>query len=158
MKHLIGLAELDFWFTSLRASQAFIRGGKQGTGGAVFNEVQLLNPAASGVSIIVYRLKVGAPTSGSIQTRVHNPALATLVGTGINLLQGGAAGVGEVRTASPAAADGNLVSEIHRPNSADYDASPPWHWELPAGTGVLFTTSGQAEEISAEFYWVELQT
>ncbi len=156
MKHLIGLQSGSFWFDALIAGQAFAMGASlEPTVGQV-NEVQLLNPAASGVTVVVYHANAVVPAGSLAQWNRYDTALATLKAAGTNLLIGGAAGAAQVRTAGPAAADGVEITGIRIQDPAPLTRSPEWIFQIPQGVGVLATTLGANVRMAAEFYWVEL--
>lgn len=144
------------WFSEVRAGRCFTRGGNVGGGVGQISEVQLFNPVASGITVIVYRVIVSQAAIDGIQCRTHNTALATLVGNGANLLSGGAVSVAEVRTALPAAADGALVSTLHIAAAAPFERIAVWAWELGAGEGILFANATTNIQQVTEFYWNEV--
>jgi hypothetical protein len=148
-------SQSERWFSEIRASRAFTRGGNLGASVGNFSEFQLLNPAASGKTIDIYRMLADTVVNDGLYMRTHNTALATLVGTGINLQAGGPAGVGELRTAQPAALDGTAVSLINTAAFAVVEMTSVWSWELDPGEGVLVATGNVNEAAACLFYWNE---
>src|SRR5574341_1564834 len=88
-------APSEIWHTKVRAGAAVSRGHEEGTTAGTFSWIQIRNPAASGVQVVVYAWFLSAQTSGNIiDGREYDTAGATLVGAGVNLLSGGAAEIG----------------------------------------------------------------
>src|SRR2546427_3972668 len=100
------------WLYMLRSGKAFAAGTAQAASVGNLTEIQLFNPVASGVTIIVHRILMSRPTQGDLEVRSHNAALATLVNVGRNLAFFGTAGKGELRTATPVAADGTILWNV----------------------------------------------
>lgn len=90
--------------------------------------VQIYNPAASGVNLIVNKLSVFSQVLSGYYLTNHSPALATLSGAGVSKKLGGAVGKGELRYAANAAMLGALMGYFSIPNawdSRDYPFSEP---------------------------------
>jgi hypothetical protein len=149
----------DRWYAEIRAGRAFARGARVAPGGAGnFSEGQLFNPAASGVNAIIFTASASAASAVFHQLRQHNTALATLVGTGFNLLSGGAASQCVIRTATPAALDGTLIAELHMAANTPGRICPSWSFELGPGEGVLFAETNGNIEMPVVYFWIELPT
>jgi hypothetical protein len=147
--------QAERWFSELRAGRAFSRGQALVASVGNFSEIQIFNPAGSGVSVIVYKINVSCSVADFTRVHVFNTALGALVGTGINLLSGGAAAVAELRTAQPAAQDGTFVSTIDAAATSPFERISVWAWELGAGEGVLIATGSVNRSLCTEFYWNE---
>ena len=146
----------DRWYAEVRAGRAYHRGTTVAPAAAEFGEIQLLNPAASGVNIIVKHTISNLGVAGQIQCREFSTALLTLAGLGANLLFGGAAGLGAVRTAVPLAADGTLVSTYAAATSPATVPIPDWFYELGPGEGILFVAGTVGISIACAYHWIEL--
>lgn len=152
----LAVQQTERWFSEMRAGRTFSRGGNVSPGAAAFAEIQLFNPAGSGVTVLVYRLLAGAGANDATQIRTFNTALTTLVGTGINLLAGGAAAVAEIRTNNPAALDGTQVSQTYAPANVTFERVDVWSWELGAAEGIIIAAGAVNISLAAEFYWNEI--
>lgn len=109
---LTNQTERDMLFGDTQATlnNSFIGGVEQTAAGAgTFSHGQLFNPNASGKTIFVDRIswRPGANNSAGIAMSGAT-TLATLVGTGINKNQGGAASVAQLRSGAPAAGFGTV--------------------------------------------------
>jgi len=144
------------WFSEMRAARAFIRGYALISGAGNYGEIQLFNPLGSGKQILVYRSTGSVLTNTALQYRLHNVALANLVGNGINLLSGGAAGAGEIRYATPLALDGTQLQVVQVLNNDPYGQPATWLFELSPGQGLLITSNVVNETICGNFYWNEV--
>jgi len=151
-----GHTDYDYWLDALRDGRAFIKGTVLAASVGNFSEIQLLNPAGSGVNAVVFNLIAHDDLSANIQIRRHDAALATLVGAGVNLNIGGAAGACVLRTATPAALDGTLLTVYNSNNSLNATRFQWWVCELAPGVGVIGTPDIVNDEMSAEFRWIEI--
>ena len=154
LTRLVGTTR-DWWLNELRAGRAFSGGGSLGVSAGNFSQIQLLNPAASSVTVIVHRIRANLSLAGNIEVRTFNTALTTLAQNGVNLLAGAAAGAGAIRTSQPAAQDGTLVRTVRGVAGEGAEVVDTWDWELGAGEGIIVTASATAIEIFAAFWWVE---
>lgn len=152
----INVTATERWYSEVRAGRAFMRGTHVAAAAGALGEVQLFNPAASGITVIVRRATSGALAADRHQVRQYDTALGTLVGTGFNLLSGGAAAAAVIRTATPAAADGTLISEMRLPADALGDILDDWSWELGAGEGVLIVGTTANQVIDVTYFWIEV--
>lgn len=146
----------ELWLAEIRAGRAF--SGGQGLVASVgnFSELQLFNPVGSAITIVVRSiiLTVGAASGADI--RQHNTALATLQFNGRNLLSGGAAAIGEIRSATPAAQDGTRIGLVNAPAQTPLYPVPDWYIELGAGEGILLSSDQTNASVSAIFSWREV--
>jgi len=148
-------SQQERWISELAAARAFASGTFLAPSAGNFGEIQLFNPVASGKTIAIYRALACAQTINAIRYRLFNTALATLVGTGVNLLSGGAAAVGELRTNIPAALDGTQILICNVLNFDPYGQPQVWLAQLAAGQGFLVTTNAVNDGLTANFYWNE---
>src|SRR5574341_814744 len=98
-----GAAAAEIWHTKLRAGAAFSLGHDLGTVAGSYSWVQLLNPALSGVTAVVYAVMGHAQGPTIIDLREYDTAATNLVGVGQNCLRGGAAGECIIILAQPIA-------------------------------------------------------
>ena len=145
-----------FWLSEIRAGRAFTRGRRLAASGGNFGEIQLINPAGSGITVIVHRLVGSMQTSAQIQIRQHNANLLTDVGTGFNLLSGGAASVAHIRTAIPAALDGTLNIERRVLTAVNEEWLRDWAYELGAGEGIFIAPNSVNVELAMAYEWIEV--
>lgn len=143
------------WLAEIRAGRAFYRGGSRGASVGNFSEVQLLNPAGSGVNVNVFRALISTDVAGTVGFRRHDTALGTLDGTGFNLLEGAAASVSEIRTANPGAQSGTERFRIAIPAAEFRLVIEQWLVELGPGEGVLFSKNTVNQEMQGVFFWME---
>lgn len=143
------------WFSEMRAGRCFARGTTLGASVGNFSEIQVFNPVGSGKQLLVYKAMGCEDVGSAIHFRIHNTALATLVGTASNLLVGAAASSGEIRTAQPAALDGTVIAVFYVSARAIQDVASLWCAELSPGQGVLITSNLANENICAAFFWNE---
>jgi hypothetical protein len=148
-------SQQERWISELAAARCFALGTFLAASAGNFGEIQLFNPVASGKTIDIYRGIACNQATNAIRYRLHNTALATLVGTGVNLLSGGAAGVGELRTNSPAALDGTQILIANVINFDPYGQAQVWLARITAGLGFLVTTNVVNDGLTANFYWNE---
>lgn len=148
--------QTERWFSELRAGRCFARGATVAASVGNFSEVQLFNTLISGVQILVYKALGSTATANAMQLRFHNASLATLSGVGINLHDSPASGVGELRTANPAALDGTAFQVLHSINFDPIGGDMTWVAELDPGDGILITSNIVNEAIAGTFYWNEV--
>ena len=146
----------DQWYAQIRASRAFVLGGAQASVGGQYGHVQILNPAATGVNVIVYSILAGKTTAGAILVHRYDTALATLIGQGVNLLAGGAAGLAAVRSGSNAAQLGTQMVEATSAAMAFVPIMPGWSVQLGPTQGIVVLTDIVNERVTATFEWIEL--
>lgn len=144
------------WFTEIRRGRGFVGGVFNGASAGNFSEIQLRNPAASGVTLLVRDIVLTVSATNHIDLRDHDAALATLGATGTNLLKGAAAANGQVRTATPAARDGTVILSFRLAGDTPLRPVPDWLFELGAGEGFLFTPNVVNVGLTATFAWIEI--
>ena len=145
-----------FWLNEIRAARAFARSVALAASVGDFGHIQLFNPGGSGITIIVHKIYPATNNQQEFVIQTHNTALTTLVGTGINLLSGGAAGIGELRTENILSITGTQLYRGRILGSTLIALPLEWFMELGAGEGVLFTTTGSNEAHVDTFEWIEL--
>jgi len=143
------------WLYELRNGRAFGQQGSSGPSVGNLSHVQLLNPAASGVTIILHRIYYRAAAAALLRTNFFNTALSGAPVAGVNLNNGGAAGLGVVRTEDNAAEQGTRFRLLGRPADDTGAPSEEWICVLGAGEGVLVVPSGTNLGISISWEWVE---
>ena len=145
-----------FWLNEIRNDRAFHRGGALAASAGNFNEIQLFNPAGSGITVVIKRILASVAAASGVMVRRHDPALATLDGTGFNLRAGGAAAQAVIRTTQIAALDGTRISEQLLGASVITPIAEDWNKELPANTGLLVTGRGVNIELMVYYEWNEV--
>ncbi len=149
-------ASTERWFTEVRAGRALLRGGTQAAAVGFFAHVQLLNPVGSGKQMLVRQAQVGPGSNFTMSLNRYDTALATLVGAGVNLLVGGAAGQGQVRTENNAAQLGTNIGAYNAGGNANVYPAPDWYYELSPGQGMLFVMDLVNARMTVTYYWLEL--
>lgn len=144
------------WFDEIRRGRAFALGTLAGPTAANISHVQLFNPVASLVTIIVYAVWHTENTLSTNDINTHNVALTTLVGNGVNLLSGGAAASGELRTQDNAVQLGTRFATLTLNANDARLFILPWLIELGAGKGVLVTHRVVNQQLSTTFFWIEI--
>jgi hypothetical protein len=148
-------AAADIWHTKVRAGAAFTASAFVAALAANYSLIQLLNPVGSGVTLVIYGAISTVSLTSRPTIREYDTALTTLDMNGVNLLRGGAAGLGAVRTEQAAAVPGS------RTNSTDALANTPIYWPFPwlgqlsAGEGIVFCGSAVNSQVSANIWWYE---
>jgi len=151
----IAVTGVDRWIDDIRAGRAFAAGGNE-VGGANMSFVQLMNPAGSGITIIIKAL-ILCPTVTSINhIAVHNTALTNLLDNGVNLLSGGSDGLGEIRGQQSAVALGTRFMQIPLLDDRPYIVPGSWFMELGAGEGIVMNQSFSGVDGIANWHWIEL--
>jgi len=149
-------ANTDLWQSEVFAARGFVRGASNPASVGNISEIQLFNPIGSGKTIRVKRVFSANGATFAANIRSHNTALATLVGSGFNLQFGSAAGVGEIRTATPVAEDGTLIAPWFATGSTTVEVFSDWATQLDAGEGLIVSGGGANIQVITDFYWNEV--
>ncbi len=160
MRINIGLASTvtatERWFEEIRAGRAF--GGASeitSTAGKV-PAVQLINPAASGKTILVHRMVISTGVNQTIET-YHDDVQRALNGpTKRNLLSGGAAPVGLIRVEDILGPAGTQWHRHLVSANVPTDLFPVWTGELQPGRGITFFGTTVVSKLIGGFFWVEV--
>lgn len=152
----LSVTATERWLSEVRAGRAFVRGTYFGPAAGNNGHIQLFNPVGSLVNVVVRSLLLATNPAGVLNMAVYNTALGTLIGAGVNLLSGGAAGSAEVRTGSNVGVLGTLVGQYRVALDTPIYPSPEWFFELGAGEGVLVTSVNTDFNLSAVFTWIEV--
>ena len=144
-----------FWLNEIRAGRAFTFVGRIGPTAANFSHVQLVNPAASGITVVVYAIKTGDNVNAEIEVRTHNAELTNDIGAGVNLLSGGAAAAAHIRTEDNVALQGTLIERFPLLAGTPHEIVSGWHMELGAGEGLLIVPDGSNQRCFGNFRWIE---
>lgn len=149
-------ANTERWLSEMRAGRAFASGALIGPTAANNSHVQLFNPAGSQITVIV-RSVIGGPSANDLMLfRTHNTALTTLVGNGVNLLSGGAAGVAEVRTLDNAIVLGTGFGSFRALANDSKQVGPDWIIELGASEGLATSPATLNVGNATTFFWLEV--
>ena len=145
-----------FWLSEIRAGRAFTGGVSIASSVGDNTHIQLLNPAASGVTILVRRLVAAPKGVDAHSVRTHNTALTTLSMNGVNLLAGGTAGLGAIRTVNNAGLLGTLARAFTLLTDTPFDLIREWDFELGAGEGILIVPGSTNNGLAAFYDWIEV--
>lgn len=147
----------DYWFRELRAGRCFGRGTNLTAAAGNNAHVQLFNPAGSGVNIIVHSVIVWVGTAQIIRIMERDVA-EVLVATGENLLNGGAASLGEIRTRDGVILANPPIVEVSIPVSTPFNPNPniPWLYEIGPGEGVIIVANTIATQLGVTYLWNEV--
>jgi hypothetical protein len=156
MQLVPGLAQNLDWAYYLRQGKAFSAIGAQTAVGGQNSHVQLWNPAASGVVLLVYNLTIATPAAGFVFGGTYNAALTTQNNQGRNLLLGGANGVCYTRTQSNAGGLPFNAKMYAVPANTNTLPPLPWICVVPQGQGLTFYHNTVNVELDLEFTWVEI--
>ncbi len=152
-----GGAVAERWITELRAGRCFSQGSVIGPVAGQNSHIQLLNPAGSGVTAIVYSLTPACITTATdAEMRRHDTALTTAIGNGTNLLVGGAAGQCQVRGQNNAGVLGSTVFWRLRLAAGVYQFVNWWSAELGEGEGILIALMTVNVANVCSFWWNEV--
>jgi hypothetical protein len=144
------------WLSEVRSGAAFIGGAAQGGAGGVYAQVQLLNPAGSGVTVLLRSILASSDAACRIQVGKWDTPLTALEHQGRCLLAGAAAGAGAVRTASAALPAADWGFNAYLNTAVPLFPVPEWFYELGAGEGVVVVSASVNVGLSASFAWLEL--
>lgn len=149
-------ANTERWLSEIRTGRAFTLGASLGPTAANNSHVQLFNPVASGIVVLVRVVICGPTVNDLILLRQHNTALTTLTGNGINLLSGAAASVAEVRTLDNAGLLGTNMGGFRVLANSSQQFGPDWLFELGAGEGLAIVPFTVNNGCAASFAWLEV--
>lgn len=144
------------WLAEIRRGRAFALGEQLSATAGVYSVIQLVNPAGSGVVIIIRSILVSGPTAVRISVRNFNTLLGTLVGTGVNQLIGGAAGAGEVRREGRATIVGTHMVAGHLGANTQIQPVADWFAELDPGEAIVVTAHTVNVTLEAAYQWIEI--
>lgn len=150
------VTDLPYWMSELRAGRCFFRQLKVANLAANFSMFQLKNPAASGVVVEVFSLSVVLTGAAEYVISRNDTDLTTDVGTGFNLLTGGAASLAHVRSDQVAAIPGTSYGTADKiPSMPAEEQLPGWFMSLSAGQGVQVSHNVLNTSIYGAFFWRE---
>lgn len=149
-------ASTELWLSLLRAGNCFSGYAVAPAVAAQLSIAQLFNPVGSGKEILVRLIFGNAAGAMGFTLATYNVALAALDGNGVNLLSGGAAGVGELRHSSNAAVLGTGFGFMRVPNVDGRAVGGDWIIELAPGKGIAVNGGAVNIQIEAWFMWAEL--
>jgi hypothetical protein len=149
-------ANTERWLSELRAGRAFGGSAQSTAVAANFSHVQLFNPVGSLITIIARLATVSLAATQNVGIGIYNTALTTLSGNGLNLLSGGAAAVGEVRTQVNGAALGTFIYLLDLAANDPKDFAAEWLLELGAGEGMIITGGVVNISVRGSFLWMEV--
>ena len=143
------------WLAAVQAGTAFGMFGSQNAVAAQFSHVQLFNPVASGKTALVRAIIVATGAAGAAGFNIDNTARAVDGGAGINLINGGAAGVCHVRTEANAGVQGTQFGSVLTLASVSVVLPIEWFMQLAPGQGLTMYATAVNVQLVASFFWVE---
>lgn len=152
---LIG-TQRPWWLNELRAGRAY--GGQADTSGVAANITfnQLFNPAASGKTLLVYRVVASMGTQGVILLGRYDTPIGTPSVTPENLLIDGAAGVGAVREGNTGGLVGTAITEQRIDPFTPVVLADRWGFQVPAGRGLIIEPTTVNVDLTSSWWWVEV--
>ena len=145
-----------FWLNEIRAGRGFVHSVRLAASVGNNGHVQLFNPAASGITVLVKRLSHssgGAPLAHMTQ---HNTELTTDAGAGVNLLSGGGAAAAHLRSVDNSGVLGTIIGNHEIPATTPLLWFDDWFMELGEGEGLVAVNGSVNVSINATFFWIEL--
>jgi hypothetical protein len=148
------ITNLD-WLYEVRNSRGFTYAAAVGPVVGNFSHVQLFNPVASPVTMLVRLVVAALLTTGTLLTRTFAAALAGAPAAGVNLNLGAAAGSGVIRVENNVGILGTYIGELPLLANTPLQTAPDWYFMLGAGEGVGFVPAAVNVGVAATFFWVE---
>lgn len=145
--------------------QSFHAGGLSGALALNTSHVQLFNPIASNLLIVVQSIRITtAIGNGGVVLSEHGTALTNLDRNGRNKFIGAAPAIGEVRNQQQVAPLGTIIMALERDDAQGLTGAPidlifdanEDPMIIPEGNGILVRTLTLDEQIRAYFQWVEV--
>jgi len=143
------------WLAAVQAGQAFSGIANQAAVAAQFPHCQLFNPVGSGKTALVRAVLFQFTTASFFNVALDNVQRATDVAAGVNLLNGGAAGVCHTRAESNAVAQGTPFAQFA--TLANVTVLPPIEWwmQLAPGQGLDCVGTQVNTQLFGTFMWIE---
>lgn len=145
-----------WWYSQSIAGNRFV-GGAGISPSAQFPEIQLVNPNASGKTVIVDQITVATTVAATVDFRQFATALGTAQGQG-NLLMGGAAPVASIKSALVASRDGTDLSNSAGPvlGASQNITLINVGVTIPANNGFLVTSQATITGVwTVQYIWQE---
>ena len=143
------------WLREIRNNRGFVRGVSQPAVSGEQGHIQLFNPAASGITGLIFLVRGGLGGTGTGTFRQFNTELTTDVGAGFNLDVGAAAAACHLRRQTNAGLLGTEHTDNRMIGNTMYDLTPLWAYELAEGEGVMFVNATANESFTVNYYWIE---
>lgn len=139
------------------SQSSFIGGDDSPAVAAQNSHVQLFNPTASGLQLIVNRI-YARPSSATPTLRLtfHNAALTDLATTLGNKFLGASSPIGEVRSQANAGVLGTIIHFLRVPGTTAAEVILDSPIIVPAGLGIVLVSATQNEAVTASFEWDEI--
>lgn len=158
MKGFGGLITQNYIFTGEK--RAFTRFVNMGAVAGEYSQLQLWNPAGSGVIVILRNFYGYADgTTAEIRITQYDTALSTLNGTGYNKYIAEAVSSGQVRSQSNGAIFGTRIAVTPKYPLASYPFS--WgdqkdHYIISENKGICVVQNEVNKLIGVNFEWIEI--
>jgi len=149
-------ANTERWLSEMRAGRGFGGFLNQVAVAAQNSHIQLFNPVASGITVIVRLVLFASVAAQGVHVSHHNTALTTLGATSRNLLSGGAAPVAEVRSQTNAGELGSQFLGLNAAAATQLQVNAEWFTEVGAGEGVLISGASVNVELLGNWLWMEV--
>jgi hypothetical protein len=145
----------DQVFEEIAAGRAFTRGHVITSNAGTVGEIQLLNPAGSGVNVQVIEVSAGSVVAQQLGVMRSSNVAPTLFGLGHNLLTGLYDSACELRFDVGGAGGAALVLQSFAPANVMQRLWSRWGPQLSPGEGYSFISTVNASTFCAIFHWVE---
>jgi hypothetical protein len=149
-------ANTERWLSEVRAGRAFALGVGQAAVAGEKGFVQLVNPAASGINVLVRSVIATLGVAGHLHIRHHTAGVDTDNGAGVNMLIGGAAGVAHLFVGTDVGLLGTALFNIRLAADTPIYPTPDWFAELGAGESLLVQCADNNVAVWGNFAWIEL--
>jgi len=145
----------ESWSYDVLQKNRFMGGYTLSPGAGDYALIQLLNPAASGVTVCCYRIFVGINDNGQISLRARNAALDVLRTEVANMYMGEADPNAELRTESPGSIPGTSIAIIRATGNIMYQLIKK-PIVLVEGKGIMMAAEGADTALTVTFEWMEI--
>lgn len=145
---------LEFW--GLEGGAAYSARSKQAAVAAAVSEVQLFNPAASGIMAFIEDIEIWTPTGAEIQLTDFSTELGAAGGTPINCTNGNGTPAGALaRIGTNATVQGNVMYGLFVPANTRIVIDGRYRFALNPGKGLTVAHTTVNIDLTVSFRWVE---
>jgi hypothetical protein len=150
-----GVSGGNDWLTYVKQGKAFFGGTRQGASVGNFSIVQLFNPVASGVTVLVRQAVTIGEALNDLTIWSDTSARGSLDRNGQNCKFDGSASVAQIRVATVAASVGTSILHFQPLANTAVPIGYDWFALLPAGYGVDMYYNAVNLAMGAFFQWAE---